>query len=149
MRPEQPRFKLNALRRKNELLCRRDLWGFVSVMLAILVWTWFGLPYPRCVNRGSVDRAIAVHSSPQPGAVKEDAMLISITRDGNLFFRDHRVACADLANEIREGVRTGADKKVYMVMDGRAKYGRAIPALVQIRLAAIENVSFLTEKPYR
>jgi len=81
--------------------------------------------------------------------VKEDAMLISITRDGNLFFRDHRVACADLANEIREGVRTGADNKVYMVMDGRAKYGRAIPALVQIRLAAIENVSFLTEKPYR
>src|SRR5712692_1591058 len=91
MLSEQPRFKLSALRRRNELLCRIDMWGFVSVMLAILVWTWFGLPHPPRSYKSSVDMAIAVHSSPQPGALKEDDMLISITRDGNVFFRDHRV----------------------------------------------------------
>jgi biopolymer transport protein ExbD len=148
MRPEQPRFKLNALRRRNELLCRIDLWGFVSVMLAILVWTRFGLPHPPHAFGSNADRAIAVHSSPQPGAQKEDAMLISITRDGTVFFRDHRVLRPELANEIREAVRNGAEKKVYMVVDARAKYGDATPVFAQIRLAGIENVGFLTEKPY-
>jgi len=124
------------------------MWGFVSVMLAILVWTWFGQPYPPHSYRSSVDWAIAVHSSPQPGALKEDAVLIRVTRDGSVFFRDHRVVHTDLANEIREGVRNGAEKRVYLVVDARAKYGNAIAVLLQIRLAGIENVSFLTEKPH-
>jgi hypothetical protein len=42
------------------------------------------------------------------------------------FFQEHRVVRADLANEIREGVRNGAEKKVYLVPDARAKYGNAI-----------------------
>jgi len=118
-------------------------------MLAILVWTELGLPYPPQAFGSSADRAIAAHSSPQPGAQKEDAMLISITRDGRVFFRDHRIARADLANEIREGMHNGAEKKVYLVVDARAKYGDAIPVLTQIRFAGIENVNFLTEEPYR
>src|SRR5439155_333918 len=102
------------------------------------------------INAGKLRlRAIAAHSSPQPGAQKEDAMLISITRDGRVFFRDHRIARADLANEIREGMHNGAEKKVYLVVDARAKYGDAIPVLTQIRFAGIENVNFLTEEPYR
>jgi len=55
----------------------------------------------------------------------------------------------DLANEIREGARNGAEKRVYLVADARAKYGDTMAVLVQIRLAGIESVSFLTEKPYR
>ena len=125
------------------------MWGFVSVMLAILVWTRIGLPHPPHAYGSNVDRAVAVHSSPQPGALKEDAMLISITRDGSVFFRDHRVVQTDLANEIREGARNGAEKRVYLVADARAKYGDTMAVLVQIRLAGIESVSFLTEKPYR
>ncbi len=125
------------------------MWGFVSVMLAILVWTRFGMPYPPYAFGSSADRAIARHSSPQPGALKEDALLISITRDGSVFFRDHRVVRADLAKEIQEGMRNGAEKRIYLVVDARAKYGDAIPILVQVRLAGIENVTFLTEKPYR
>jgi biopolymer transport protein ExbD len=126
------------------------MWGFVSVMLAILVWTRIGLPHPPYAYRSNVDRAMAVHSSPQPGALKEDAMLISIMRDGGVFFRDHRVVViADLADEISERVRNGAEKRVYLVVDARAKYFDAKAILDQIQLAGIEKVSFLTEKPYR
>lgn len=149
MASARPQFKISALKRKNELLCRIDMWGFVSVMLAILVWTMFGLPYPAHAIRSSVDRAIAAHSNPQPGAAKEDAMQVSITRDGRVFFRDHNVMSVDLPNEIREGVRNGAEKRVYLAVDARAKYGQVEAILLQIRLAGLENVSFLTEKPYR
>jgi len=125
------------------------MWGFVSVMLTILVWTKFGLPHsPHAFGR-MADRAIAAHSSLQPGAQKEDTVLIAITRDGRVFFRNHPIVRADLASEIREGMRNGAEKKVYLVVDARAKYGDAIPVLVQVRLAGIENVNFLTEEPSR
>jgi len=69
MRSEQPRFKLTALRRRNELLCRIDMWGFVSVMLCDSrldkVWPAYGAvltghrcalePTARCSERGCQD----------------------------------------------------------------------------------------------
>jgi biopolymer transport protein ExbD len=126
------------------------MWGFVSVMLAILAWIWFGgLPHPAYAYGGVGDRAVAEHSTPEPGALKEDALLINITSDGTIYFRNHRVRCEDLPNEIREGVRNGAEKKIYLAVDARAKYGRTKQVLEQIRIAGIENASFLTQKPYR
>jgi len=143
----QPQFKLSALRRKNELLCRIDMWGFVSIMLALL---FMFLPGTTDTPRSaSVDRPLAYHSTSMPGALKEDAILVSITRDGNIFFRDQRIRRLELANEIREAVRSGAEKQVYLVVDARARYGDAILVLAQIRFAGIENVNFLTDEPYR
>jgi biopolymer transport protein ExbD len=124
------------------------MWGFVSIMLAILLWTWFGQPYPPSSPRSSVDRAIATHSTPQPGALKEDALRLSITRDGRVFFRDHQVRYDDVPQEIREAVRNGAERKVYLVVDARSRYGETIAIVDQIRRAGIESVSLLTEQPY-
>jgi biopolymer transport protein ExbD len=55
--------------------------------------------------------------------------------------------CEDLADEIRKRIRNGVEKKVYLAVDARAKYGDAKAVLNQIRMAGIENVSFLTEEP--
>ena len=119
------------------------MWGFVSIMLALLFMFLPGTTdTPRSV---SVDRPLAYHSTSMPGALKEDAILVSITRDGNIFFRDQRVLRLELANEIREAVRSGAEKQVYLVVDARARYGDAILVLAQIRFAGIENVNFLTD----
>ena len=125
------------------------MWGFVSVMLVLLFL--LGSPvlvivHPRYTN---VDLAPAVHSKPLPGALKDDAIRISVSRDSHVFFRDHRLALEDFPNEILEGLRTGAEKKVYVKVDARAKYGNVSAVLEQIRLAGIENVAFLTETPQK
>jgi biopolymer transport protein ExbD len=52
-------------------------------------------------------------------------MQISVTRDGQVYLRDSHLMCGDLADEIRERVRNGAEKKVYLAVDARAKYGDA------------------------
>ena len=123
------------------------MWGFVSVMLVLL---FILLPITTDTRLSlQVDRPLAYHSTSMPGALKEDAMLIGIARDGNVFFRAHRGLRSELANEIREGVRKGAEKKVYLAVDARAKYDDALSVLAQIRFAGIENVDFLTEDPYR
>jgi biopolymer transport protein TolR len=143
MRSAQLQFKLSALRRKNELLCRIDMWGFVSIMLALL---FMFLPMTTDTPRSvSVDRPHVYHSASMPGALKEDAIQISVTRDGHVYIRNHRIMLQYLAEEIHQGVRNGAEKRIYLNADTRAKYGDTIAVLDQIRLAGIEKVSILTE----
>jgi biopolymer transport protein ExbD len=147
MASARSQFKLSALKRKSELLCRIDMWGFVSIMLALL---FLLMPWTVVDRKGpAADLVGARHSTRMPGALKEDALQVMVTRDGQVFFRDLHVMCEDLPDEIREGVRKGAEKRVYLVVDARAKYGNTIAVLDQIRLAGIENVSFLTVEPYR
>jgi biopolymer transport protein ExbD len=143
MTSARPQFKLSALKRKNELLCRIDMWGFVSVMLVLLF-----LLMPLIVvdgNAAAPDLVSVRHSTRMPGALKEDALKVVVTRDGTIYFREHRIALADLPNEIREGLRSGAERRVYIAVDARAKYGYVPAVLDKIRLAGVEKVAFLTE----
>jgi biopolymer transport protein ExbD len=129
------------------LLSGIDVWGLVSILLVLLFILMVHVPTPH--HGISVDRATAVHSAPMPGATKEDAMRISVMRDGRIYFGNHAVATEDLPDEIRERVRNGAERKIYLAVDARAKYGDAERVLDQIRLSGIRDVSFLTEQPYR
>jgi biopolymer transport protein ExbD len=147
MDAKQHQWFLNALKRKNYLYRRIDVWGFVSVMLALLFLLMPNTTDYHNSTRNSVDLAETHHAIPMPGAAREDAMRIIITRDGKVYFRKHGVVPADLLNEISEGVRNGAEKRVYLAVDARARYGDTKAILVEIRRAGIENVSFLTEKP--
>jgi biopolymer transport protein ExbD len=136
-------FKLSALKRKSELLCRIDMWGFVSVMLVLL---FLLMPLAGVDRRGPAADLFSVrHSTRMPGALKEDALKVVVTRDGTIYFREHRIALEDLPNEIREGLRSGAERKVYIAVDARAKFGDVPAVLDKIRLAGVEKVAFLTE----
>ncbi len=52
----------------------------------------------------------------------------------------------DLQDQIRESVRNGADHKIYIRADARAKYGRVKQVLNEIGKTGIQNISFVTEK---
>jgi biopolymer transport protein ExbD len=133
----KPQFKLSALRRRNELLCRIDMWGFVSVMLVLL---FLLMPWTVVDRRGpAADLVGARHSTRMPGALKEDVLKLVITRDGSIYLREHYVTLEDLPNEIREGLRSGAERKVYIAVDARAKYGDVPAVLNKIRLAGVEG----------
>ena len=147
MRRAQTRFGLLALRKRNLLLHGIDVWGLVGVML-ILLFIFMTVPQPYPHHGMAVDHAAAAHSTLMPGALKEDAMKIMITRDGSVYFRNHRVVAESLPDEIRESVQNGAERKIYLLVDQRAKYGDTEKVLDQIRLAGIREVSFLTDQPY-
>jgi biopolymer transport protein ExbD len=139
-------FKLSALRRKNNLLLDINLWGFASVMLAIL---FLMMPGSAVHPRTSVDMAVVRNATPLPGALKEDAIVVKVCRDGAIFFRDQRIAAEDLPKEIRERVQNGAENRIYLAVDARAKYSDTKRALDQMHLAGIENVSLLSESRRR
>jgi biopolymer transport protein ExbD len=150
LRHARPRFKLSALRRKNELLCRIDMWGFVSVMLAFLAMFMApAISFPDLPRYVPVDLAVAYHSRAMPGAMRDDAVTIAIMRDGSIYLCNLRVAAEDLSDQIRELVQNRAEKRIYLKADARAKYGNVTAILDQIRKAGVENLSLLTEQPYR
>ena len=84
-----------------------------------------------------------------PGANREDAMQIMLTRDGRIFFGNHQVTVEELPGEIRERVRNGAEERIYLAADARAKYGDVKAVLNEISRVGFERVSFLTHEPYR
>ena len=63
-----------------------------------------------------------------------------------LYFRNVAISAVELPDKIREGLKNGAEKKVYIRADTRARYIDVKQALIEIRLAGIENVCFLAEK---
>jgi biopolymer transport protein ExbD len=92
----------------------------------------------------SVDRARSFHASAQPSALREDAMQVLVRRDGNVYFRGQLVVLDQLPDHIRRALREGAEKKVYLSVDARSKYGDTAAVVDQIRLAGIDSISFIT-----
>jgi biopolymer transport protein ExbD len=91
----------------------------------------------------AVDRVSASHSTFQPGAVKEDALVIHLTRDRKIYFGSNKVTPEQITELIRAAVQQGSEPKVYLGVDAQAKYWDVKILLDQIRLGKIENVVLL------
>jgi biopolymer transport protein TolR len=126
-----------------------DVSGFAGIMLALLFLMMFGEMYPMHPRSLPVDMAVARHSTSQPNAEREDAVIVGIMRDGRLYVMNARVSPADLPAVLRDLMGGREDKTVYVKADARAKYGDVKIALDSIRGANVANIAFLTETSNR
>jgi len=140
---------LKSANRRNELLCRLDPAPFAAIVLAILYIFLGPLGITDMPVHGwSADRVALQHAKNLPMANREDAIWITLTRDGSVYFRNSRSHPDQLPNKIRDAVLNGAEKRIYLNVDARAKYGDVNALLPYIQLSGIENVSLLAETPY-
>jgi len=100
-------------------------------------------------HRSPVDLPKSKHSSLLPGALREDAMLVYVARDGRLYFRNRQMSLDQLPDQIRRGLRGGGEYRVYFYADTRVSYATVKAAIAAVRLAGVEHVSFITESPRR
>ena len=122
-----------------------DFWPFLSVELVLLMIFMVNGPSPHA-NRSPVDLPRTEHAAPMPGALREDAMQVAVTRDGSIFFGMYQMQYRDLPLAIRDSVRRGSEGEVYLKVDTRAKYGDAAVVIDQVRQAGIENIAIITEQ---
>jgi len=120
---------------------------FLSVSLALLFF-FLGMPVPTGHGLPIVPPETQ-NATPQPGAVREDAMRVAIARDGHVFFRQTAIAPEQLPDLIRTAVRKGAEKRIYLLADRRAKYADVKVVIDQIQLSGIRDVVILANKPTR
>lgn len=122
-----------------------DLIPFLGVFLVLLIMFMCN---PRPFHGDSpVDLPKARSATLQPGAVREDAIRIAVTRDGRSFFGWNKAEPGELPNLIRTAMRAGSERKVYLLADGRAKNDEVEIVVDQIQIAGITNVLILANKP--
>jgi biopolymer transport protein ExbD len=139
---------LRSANRRNELLCRLDPAPFAAIVFALLYLLMGDVGDSHHPHHGwTVDRVTVQHAQNLPNAIREDAIWITIKRDGSIYFQNSRAVPVDLPDKIRDAVLNGAEKRIYLRVDARAKYGDVNDLLPYIQLSGVENVSFLTETP--
>jgi biopolymer transport protein ExbD/biopolymer transport protein TolR len=79
-------------------------------------------------------------------ADKEDAIVIAVTRDGNIFLRTTQIRKEEITSEVKDRIANRLDKTVYVKSDARAKYGDVVAVVDEIRSAGVDQVGLLTER---
>lgn len=132
--------------RRSGLICNIDVTAFASVML-VLLWMFMVIHQPHGIdwhnNWPPIDMARVGHPISMRGADREDALVVVVNREGKVFFRADPVRVEWLLGRIRKGVSQGAERKVYIKADARAKYGWVAEVLDSVRSAGIEKIGFL------
>lgn len=94
----------------------------------------------------SADLPKVWHTVSLPGARREDALIVSILRDGTMYFGSNKTRPSDLPAQIREGVARGAEKKIYIRADARVRYVTVLEVLDAVRSGGVERIAFLVEQ---
>jgi biopolymer transport protein ExbD/biopolymer transport protein TolR len=135
----------NSLRR---LICRIDVTALAAILFVLV--TAFAVHPVADLPMDVTDSPKVAHAVAIPAALREDMMEVAVTRDGSIWFQHERFAADRLPQAIREQLSHGAERKVYIRADSRARYGTVIQVLNGVRSAGVENVAFLVDqKPNR
>ncbi len=94
-----------------------------------------------------VDRYLSRHATPMPAALRDDAVKVMVGRDGAIYFGGTKVASEDLAGRIRQRLQSGAQHKVFLTVDQRARFGDLAIVLDEMRQAGVRDIAFLAEFP--
>jgi len=116
--------------------------AFLSIQLVLLVLfmnrTGADLPIHGVVNLPKVK-----NPAPMLWALRDDATVVAIQRDGKVYV-GHDVANPDyLPAMIRKSLDRGGEHKVYINADRRTRYKDVREAVAAVRSAGVEDIGFL------
>ena len=116
----------------------------VDVMLVLLII--FMVITPMLQKGTSVNLVKTDNPTAMPDADKEDALLVSITHDGKLYFGSDQVSSEKLTDLVKEKLENRTDKRVFVKADARAQYGVVTDVVDNVRSAGVDQLGLLTEQ---
>ncbi len=116
----------------------------VDVMLVLLII--FMVVTPMLQKGISVDMAKVNNPEQMPDADKEDALLVSITRDGKVYFGSEQIQVDNLTGKVKDRLANKADKRVYVKADMRARFGGVVQVVDAVRAAGVDDLGLLTDQ---
>jgi len=82
-----------------------------------------------------------------PDADKEDALIVAVMRTGDVFFGNDKLPSLEqLTGKIKDRLANKSDKRVYIRADARAKFGRVVEVVDDIRAAGVDQLGLLTDQ---
>jgi len=118
----------------------------VDVMLVVLII--FMVITPMLSKSIPLDKAVTRNPITMPDADKEDAVIVAVTRDGQVFLSPglQKVDIGDLAPKVKDLLQGRPSKMVYINADARAKYGTVEEVVDNLRAGSVDEVGLLTEQ---
>jgi len=116
----------------------------VDVMLVLLII--FMVVTPMLQKGVSVDMAKVNNPAPMDDADKEDALLVSITRDGKVYFGTDQITIDNLTTKVKDRLANKPSKTVYVKADMRTRYGGVVQVVDGVRAAGVDDLGLLTEQ---
>jgi biopolymer transport protein TolR len=116
----------------------------VDVMLVLLII--FMVVTPMLQKGVSVDMAKVNNPAPMEDADKEDALLVSITRDGQVYFGSDQITIDALTTKVKDRLANKIDKRVYVKSDMRAHFGDVVKVVDAVRAAGVDDLGLLTDQ---
>jgi biopolymer transport protein ExbD len=139
--------KERIAKRRSKVGARIDQWPLVGASIALFLIIMVSQGTASQVCRMTVaDLPLAAYAASQPKAIREDAINITVTRDGAIFFRNAKIGPEELTVRISGAMREGAERKAYLTVDVRSKYYNVEAVLDQIRSTGITQICVLAEK---
>jgi biopolymer transport protein ExbD/biopolymer transport protein TolR len=115
-----------------------------DIMLVLLII--FMVVTPMLQKGVSVDLARTDNPRQMPDADKEDAVVLAVTRTGNIFLVSQQINLEDITKKVKEMLEARLDKTVYIKSDARATYGTVVKVVDEVRAAGVDQLGLLTEK---
>ena len=131
-------------RKKSAAIVDINVTPMVDVMLVLLII--FMVITPMLSKGVSVDLVRTRNHIAMDEADQEDALLVAITRDGNVFLGRSRIEAPMLKTEVEDIIENRIDKTVYIKSDARAQYDRVVEVVNILRSAGCDQVGLLTDK---
>jgi len=117
----------------------------VDVMLVLLII--FMVVTPMLQKDVSVDLAKVNNPEKMSDADKEDAVVVAITRQGDIFLgRDIVKDPSQLTNLVKDKIAKLVDKRVYVRADARAKYKAVVEVVDNVRAAGVDDLGLITDQ---
>jgi len=116
----------------------------VDVMLVLLII--FMVVTPMLQKGVSVDMAPVNNPEQMPDADKEDALLVSITRDNKVYFGSEQIQVDGLTQKVKDRLANKQDKRVYVKADMRTRFGEVVQVVDSVRAAGVDDLGLLTEQ---
>ena len=115
----------------------------VDVMLVMLII--FMVITPMLSKGISVDLVKTKNPIAMQAADKDDAVLVSITRDGKVYLQSTPYQPDDLPSKVKDLLTGRLDKTCYVKSDSRAKYELVVKVIDNLRAAGVDQIGLLTD----
>lgn len=117
----------------------------VDVMLVMLII--FMVITPMLTKGMSVDLVKTKNPVALKNADRDDAILISVTKDGKVYLgSDQFPNLNELGVKVKDRLAALQDKTVYMKNDSRARFERVVEVIDNLRAFGVDQLGLITEQ---
>ena len=126
-----------------EVVADINVTPMVDVMLVMLII--FMVITPMLTKGVQVELVKTKNPIAMADADKDDAVLVSVSRNGDVFLGSTKTTAESLPGKVKDLLTNRISKICYLKCDQRSRYERVVEVVDNLRAAGVDQVGLLTE----